>query len=195
MIIRPYCDADEQGWLRCRVFSFLDCSYWNDVKTQKECYSQPSISLVAEDNDQIIGLLDIELNSEDLTCQDTAPGAVLWHLAVLPEYRSRGIATQLWVQAEKMLLQQDVKFCEVWTQEDVAANRFYEAIGFEYDSFHTWLRCYARWGDCWNLLDQSKLGEVYGAEDLIFQAPFHRKDELKTICYRIDEVRLYRKKL
>ena len=55
MTIREYANADEKGWLACRVVSFLDCSYFNDVKTEKETYLQPSICLVAEENGKIIG--------------------------------------------------------------------------------------------------------------------------------------------
>ncbi len=36
--IREYTAADETAWVRCRVISFLDCSYWNDVKREKERY-------------------------------------------------------------------------------------------------------------------------------------------------------------
>lgn len=195
MIIRAYTPADERGWLRCRVVSFLDCSYWNDVKTAKETYSHPSIELVAEDHGQIIGLIDVELESDDLSYTDHGRGAVLWHMAVLPEYRRQGIAARLWQEAEKRLVAADVQYCELWTQEDEAANRFYQAMGFKQQTENTWLRCYAQWDDACKLLDQGKIGSIYGAEELVFQAAPQRKDELKAICYRMDEVRLYTKML
>ena len=50
MRIRRYTKLDEEQWLRCRVISFLDCSYWNDVKTKKEEYTYEGISLIAEEN-------------------------------------------------------------------------------------------------------------------------------------------------
>ena len=46
MVIREYTKNDELGWLRCRVLSFLDCSYYNDVLTQREIYENDSICLV-----------------------------------------------------------------------------------------------------------------------------------------------------
>ncbi len=95
MIIRDYMPSDELGWLRCRVMSFLDCSYYNDVKTRKESYPNPSVSLVAEDNGQIIGLIDIELDSEALSYPERGRGAILWHMAVLPEYRRKGVCRKL----------------------------------------------------------------------------------------------------
>jgi GNAT superfamily N-acetyltransferase len=95
MIIRQYRKSDEREWLRCRVASFLDCSYWNDVKTAKEAYPHPGISFVAEENGTIIGLIDIELDSSDLYRTDKGRGAIIWDLAVLQEYRKTGIAKKL----------------------------------------------------------------------------------------------------
>ena len=96
MNIREYTSADEKNWVRCRVVSFLDCSYFNDVKTEKETYLQPSICLIAEDNGQVIGLIDAELDSYDLALCDEERGAIIWNLAVLPEYRRQGVAEKLW---------------------------------------------------------------------------------------------------
>lgn len=195
MIIRNYLPADEQGWLRCRVVSFLDCSYWNDVRTKKEVFENPSVSLVAEESGQIIGLIDVELDSRDLAHTNPGRGAILWHMAVLPEYRRQGIAAKLWNEAEKQLLEKGIRYCELWTQEDEAANRFYRFMGFEQQHENSWIRCYARWDDCYELLNKERIGAIYGAEELVFQAELCRKNELMPICYRIDEVRLYSKKL
>ena len=38
MIIRNYTDKDEQGWLRCRVLSFLNTAYFDNVLNKKEIY-------------------------------------------------------------------------------------------------------------------------------------------------------------
>ncbi len=64
MIIREYTPQDELGWLRCRVLSFLDSSYYNDVLTHRECYENDSVCLVAEENEKIIGLIDAEIEKE-----------------------------------------------------------------------------------------------------------------------------------
>lgn len=49
--------------------------------------------------------------------------AVIWHLAVLPEYRKRHIAAFLWAEVKERLTAKGIRYCEVWTQEDEAANR------------------------------------------------------------------------
>ncbi len=89
MVIREYTKSDELEWLRCRVLSFLDCSYYNDVLTHREIYENDSICLVAEEDGKIIGLIDVEIEKEagSLCVAGKQSGAVIWHLAVLPEYR------------------------------------------------------------------------------------------------------------
>ncbi len=191
MKIREYENADEQGWLRCRVVAFLDCSYFNDVKTKKEHYVHPSICLVAEESETIIGLIDAEIDSDDLTCAKNERGAIVWNLAVLPEYRRCGVAEALWEQTRARLIGQGVHYCELWTQEDEAANRFYLSAGFALEDSQTWIRCYAEGKACLPLLNREAMGIIYGLEELVFDAPLSRKAGLKECCYRIDEVRLY----
>src|SRR4026207_1351107 len=66
IVIRPYVERDEQGWLRCRVLSFLDTAFFDSVEREKERYERPAIELVAEDGREIIGLLDVECDSDGL---------------------------------------------------------------------------------------------------------------------------------
>lgn len=147
--------------------------------------------MVAEENHNIVGLIDVELDSDDLSCSDNERGAIIWHMAVLPEYRKQGIAKKLWEYAKVQLIREGIHYCELWTQEDIAANKFYKSIGFVMDELQTWIRCYAQGKKCFSLLNNDALGNVYGPEELVFDAPIERKDELKELCYRIDEVRLY----
>ena len=195
MLIREYRKSDEREWLRCRVVSFLDCSYWNDVKTEKEEYAHPGVCLIAEENGAIIGLLDAELDSDDLYCTDKGRGAIIWHLAVLQEYRRMGIAKRLWDCASRELQDRGVRYCEVWTQDDAAANAFYRAVGFQLEASQTWLRCYAGGRQCSELLNHAAMGSIYGPEELVFDAPVSRREELQRFCRRINEVRLYARTL
>ena len=194
-MIRAYHSEDERDWVRCRVISFLDCSYWNDVKTEKETYEHPSVSLVAEEEGCIVGLIDIELDSEDLCGCYEGRGAVVWHMAVLPEYRRRGVAAALWQAAEQRLLDAGIAYCELWTQEDEAANLFYQKMGVVQQIENTWIRCYAHGGAAQKLINTQTVGCIYGVEEVVFEAEYARKAELSAICDRIDEVRLYAKRL
>lgn len=197
MIIREYTPQDELGWLRCRVLSFLDSSYYNDVLTHRECYENDSVCLVAEENEKIIGLIDAEIEKEpgSLCSVGNQAGAVIWHLAVLPEYRKRHIAAFLWAEVKERLTAKGIRYCEVWTQEDEAANRWYLAQGFRNIKDRNWLRCYARPSRTDWFLNRANVGEIYGVEEMIFEVTPSRRDEVAEYCYRIDEVRLYAQKL
>jgi len=35
IVIRPYVERDEQGWLRCRVLSFLDTAFFDSVEREQ----------------------------------------------------------------------------------------------------------------------------------------------------------------
>lgn len=191
MRIREYTALDEKGWIRCRVVSFLDCSYCSDVKTEKETYLQPSVCLVAEDHGQIIGLIDCELDSYDLACNGDERGAIIWNLAVLPEYRRKGVAKQLWDEMKKRLVSEGIRYCEVWTQEDEPANCFYRGMGFTQEHAQTWLRCHANAAGIERMLSGDAMDGIFGVEELTFNAPVMRRDELMPLCDSIDEVRLY----
>lgn len=191
MLIRKYTPADEQSWLRCRVTAFLDCSYCSDVKTAKDKFLQPELSLVAEENGEVVGLIDIELDSYDLALSGDDRGAVIWSLAVLPEYRRQGLAKRLWETAKTQLTAAGVRYCEVWTQEDAPANSFYSAMGFHLEHAQTWLRCHANAAGVKCMLAPSAMDGIFGVDELVFNAPLSRREELAPLCDRIDEVRLY----
>lgn len=97
MIIRNYTEKDEQGWLRCRVLSFLNTAYFDNVLNKKEIYENPSIELVAEKDNQIVGLLDIEYEQEPKTVCTAKEknGGMIWHIAVHPDYQRQGIGERL----------------------------------------------------------------------------------------------------
>lgn len=191
MFIREYTPADEQGWLRCRATAFLDCSYYNDVKTAKEKFLQPELSLVAEENGVVVGLIDLELDSCDLALSGDGRGAVIWSLAVLPEYRRQGLAKRLWETAKARLSADGICYCEVWTQEDVPANRFYSAMGFRLEPAQTWLRCHANAAGVEHMLAPAAMDGIFGVDELVFNAPLSRREELSPLCDRMDEVRMY----
>jgi hypothetical protein len=83
IVIRPHVERDERGWLRCRVLSFLDTAFFDSVEREKERYEKPAIELVAEDGREIIGLLDLECDSDGLADRP-GRGGMTWHLAVIP---------------------------------------------------------------------------------------------------------------
>ncbi|MEU0093109.1 GNAT family N-acetyltransferase [Kribbella sp. NPDC006257] len=80
--VRDYEPDDERSWLHCRVLSFLDTNYYDDVVTAKPV-RDPGLELVAVAGDQVVGLLDASLDGTSSTIET---------LAVHPDHRRLGIA-------------------------------------------------------------------------------------------------------
>jgi ribosomal protein S18 acetylase RimI-like enzyme len=142
MEIRRYNPWDEKGWVRCRVLSFLDTAYFDNVLREKETYDNPSIELVAVLDDQIAGLMDIEyeLKERQFCSRGTGLGGMIWHIAVHPDFQRNGIAVKLLQEAEKIASELELDYLEAWTRDDKWVNRWYEKNGFE--NMHSYLHVY-----------------------------------------------------
>lgn len=133
MEIRRYKSEDETGWVRCRTLSFLDTAYYDNVLKEKEKYDNPSIELVAEIDSQIVGLLDIEYETEERTVcsRGRGIGGMMWHIAVHPDFHRRGIGKKLLLEAEKISKDIGLNRIEAWTRDDEWVNRWYKNNLFE----------------------------------------------------------------
>lgn len=129
--VRPYRPADEASWLRCRLLGFFDTQYYDDVRTSRPSFANPSIRLVATTPDHgVMGLLDVEIDGARATI-DT--------VAVHPDHRGRGIATTLLDRALAEL-PPGVNVLDAWIREDPAANAWYRRTGFVEE--HRYLHVY-----------------------------------------------------
>jgi ribosomal protein S18 acetylase RimI-like enzyme len=133
LTVRTYEDADERGWLICRVLSFLDSAFYDDVRREKERYDNPAVELVAERDGVIVGLIDVECETEPGTICEDLPGlgGMIWHLAVHPDHQRRGVATALLREAESRARARGVVRLEAWTRDDPPARAWYESAGFD----------------------------------------------------------------
>jgi GNAT superfamily N-acetyltransferase len=141
--IRDYVDADEQGWVRCRALGFLDTAFYDDVRPQKEHYAGEAAELVAVADGEIVGLLDLELEPSADTLWDTdARGGVIWHVAVHPDHRRRGIATALLERALERAREAGLEVIQAWTRDDAWVHAWYEACGFRkrYSYLHVYVQ-------------------------------------------------------
>ena len=189
MKIRDYQLSDEQAWLRCRVVAFMDSSYYQDVQQHRETFAQPTIELIAVDQGKIVGLIDVEIDTKYMTHQEER-GAMVWSLAVLPEYRRQGLAKQLWQTAKERLLSVNVHYCELWTQEDIPANLFYQYSGFEQDDSATYLRCTIA-GRELPLGLSERVTQKALVEDMTFEAQLSARAKMAPLCAEIIETRMY----
>ncbi|WP_426351293.1 GNAT family N-acetyltransferase [Alloiococcus sp. CFN-8] len=148
MIIREYRDEDNLQWVRCRVLSFLDSAYFDNVLREKESYSNPSIELVAEVDNKIIGFIDIEYERKiGEVCHKTNElGGVIWHLGVLPEYRKLGVGSLLLSEAINGIKGTGVKRLQAWTRDDKWVNDWYKDRGFIWKE--SYLHVYAEDVEC-----------------------------------------------
>jgi len=127
MEVRDYQVTDEIGWVRCRVLSFLNTAYFDNVLQKKETYAQPAIELVAIADQQVIGLLDIEyeVRPHTVCSRGEGLGGMIWHIAVHPDYQRKGVAHQLLQEAEKRAQEKKLNRLEAWTRDDQWVNNWY----------------------------------------------------------------------
>lgn len=190
MEIREYQHKDELGWLRCRVLSFLDTVYYDNVLKEKETYENPSIELVAVENNQIVGLLDIEYEvTENTVCsRGTGLGGMIWHIAVHPDFRRMGIGKQLLKEAEKLAESKELNRFEAWTRDDIWVNKWYEKNNFlNVDSY---LQVYIDGEEELNDVIKSEVANLYpiktfahyiGEDKELIKKKFKRVHE--CVCY------------
>jgi ribosomal protein S18 acetylase RimI-like enzyme len=136
--IRPYRPSDEEAWLRCRVLAFLRSAYFDDVRQEKERYEGAAIELIAEEDSDLVGLIDVECEQAPGTVCSERPGlgGMIWHLAVHPDRQRRGIATALLREAARLARDRGVVRLEAWTRDDEYVQAWYEARGFaQVDSY------------------------------------------------------------
>lgn len=193
MEIRQYEPNDEIGWVRCRVLSFLDTAYFDNVLTEKETYQNPSIELVAVEDGQIVGLLDIEYdNSENVVCtRSEGLGGMIWHIATHPDYQRRGIGRKLLEEAERTAKEKGLVYLEAWTRDDEWVNEWYQKNGFKKVSSYLHV-----------ILEGKEVEDVITVEKPSFkvmQAFAHysgdEKDNIKSKFNRVHECNCYIKNI
>jgi ribosomal protein S18 acetylase RimI-like enzyme len=92
---------------------------------------------------QIVGLLDLELDPAAGVLWDTdRRGGVIWHVAVHPDYRRRGIASALVERALAAARSAGLEIVQAWTRDDPWVQEWYEACGFakRYSHLHVYMQ-------------------------------------------------------
>lgn len=190
--IRPYRAADEEGWLRCRVLSFLGSAYFDDVRQEKERYASPAIELVADDAGEIVGLIDVECElSPGTVCEDRPGlGGMIWHLAVHPDHQRRGVATALLREAERLAADRDLVRFEAWTRDDAQVRAWYGSHGFS--QVYSYLHVYVELAD--GLRDLFPIREGLRPVKLFAHYTGDDRDAVRRRFARVHECVLYERR-
>jgi ribosomal protein S18 acetylase RimI-like enzyme len=190
--VRPYRPEDEEGWLRCRVLSFLRSAYFDDVRREKERYERPAIEVVAEEGGAIVGLIDVECEEVAGTvCSDRAGlGGMIWHLAVHPEHQRRGIATALLREAERLAAERGLVRLEAWTRDDDHAQGWYESRGFE--RIDSYLHVYVELSE--GLRDLFPIADGLRPVKLFAHYTGEGRDDVKRRFQRVHDCVLYERR-
>jgi GNAT superfamily N-acetyltransferase len=190
--IRPYRASDEGSWLRCRVLSFLGSAYFDDVRQEKERYDNPSIELIAEEDGEIVGLIDVECEQEPGTvCEDRLGlGGMIWHLAVHPDYQRHGVATALLAEAERLAAARGLVRFEAWTRDDAHVQAWYEARGFV--QLYSYLHVYVEHGE--GLRDLFPVADGIRPIKLFAHYVGENRDEVKARFARVHDCVLYERR-
>ena len=175
LIIRPYNLSDEENWLKCRLVSFHDSAYYDDVYTKKPIFDNPSLELVAEIDGKIVGVLDLEKDNKNGTIcyYKSGLGAMVWTIAVLPDYRRLGIASQLILKSLDWAKSKNIDFIEAWTRDDKWVLDWYESVGFS--RFHSYWHIYFKGDNAKSLFESND-------KDISLQSVFaHSNKDPKTL--------------
>ncbi len=169
LIIRSYNSSDEESWLKCRLLSFHDSPYYDDVYTTKPVFDNLCLELVAEINGKIIGILDLEKDDIDgsICYWKSGTGAMIWTIGVLPQYRRSGIASKLVLEAVDWAKSKDIDFLEAWTRDDNRALDWYESLNF--NRFHSYWHIYFKGNISKSLLKSND-------KDIVPQSVFAHSD-------------------
>ncbi|WP_179290283.1 GNAT family N-acetyltransferase [Shouchella clausii] len=191
--VRPYVADDERDWLRLRVLAFLDTPYYDNVLQAKERYLNPAIELVCVEAGQLVGLIDVELDSDSrpVCSLKEGTGGMIWHIAVHPDYRRRSIASLLLAEVEKAAHGHRLDYIEAWTREDPVANQWYKRHLFRQHT--SYLHVYMDAKEA----KRSTHSHCHGVTPVGVFAHYSgdRKEDVRNAFKRVHECRCYVKQL
>lgn len=193
MKIREYEAKDEVGWVRCRVLAFLDTAYYDNVVPHKEKYDNPSIELIAEIDNEIVGLIDVEYEQQERTVcsRGSGLGGMIWHIAVHPDYQRMKIGTALLAEAEERARRVGLNRLEAWTRDDLSVNIWYETQQFlKVDSY---LHVYMEGDEIKDTLS-SNIPHIFPIKVFAHYVG-NKHEEVKNKYRRIHECNCYEKRL
>ncbi|MGT2911304.1 GNAT family N-acetyltransferase [Streptococcus cameli] len=137
MEIVEYESKFEKSWVYTKALSYLFSPFFDDRSQEKDCFSpdiyQDTVELIAVEGDQVVGLLDIAIYTREMSqAYRYVSGekiAYFANLAVHPDYQGQGIASDLFKEAEQLLIEKEVDALAIFTRNGDSANHLYKKWG------------------------------------------------------------------
>lgn len=137
MKIQIYDSIYEKSWVYTKALSYLFSPFFDDMSRYKDEFTeepyQDSVELIAVEDDQVVGLLDIGIYTEEAShSYPYYPGkkmAYFANLAVHPDFQNQGIASQLFHSAWEQLHEKKVEALIIFTRDGEQANHLYQKWG------------------------------------------------------------------
>lgn len=121
VIIRRYSPPDENNWIKCQQQTYLESIYFDVLNKVKPRYENPAIELIGLENDNIVGILDIEIEQElgQFCFDETERSGMISAIGVLLPYRRKGIGTKLIEKGIELIQENhDVHRIEIWVRDE-----------------------------------------------------------------------------
>lgn len=137
MKIQIYDSTYEKSWVYTKALSYLFSPFFDDMSRSKDEFTeepyQDSVELIAVEDDQVVGLLDIGIYTEEASHSYAYyPGekiAYFANLAVHPDFQNQGIASQLFYSAWGQLQEKNVEALIIFSRDGEQANHLYQKWG------------------------------------------------------------------
>ena len=129
MIIREYKKSDELKWLDVHASVMVDSYAWWTVIHKRPKYKKDTVDLVAVCNDNIVGFITIEINSDIV--KELENVGFVWEFGVHRNYRGNGIGKMLIYEAHKIMRDKYGINKSIWYSQDLKAQKYYEKLGMK----------------------------------------------------------------
>ena len=137
MKIQTYDSTYEKSWIYTKALSYLFSPFFDDMSRSKDEFTeepyQDSVELIAVEDAQVVGLLDIGIyTAEASRSYAYYPGekiAYFANLAVHPDFQNQRIAGQLFQSAWEKLYEKKVEALIIFTRDGERANYLYQKWG------------------------------------------------------------------
>ncbi|MGI6461971.1 MAG: GNAT family N-acetyltransferase [Candidatus Hydrogenedentales bacterium] len=159
--IREYRPEDEAQWMRTHAIIMSISHAWNYTIQQRPMYKRPSTCLVAMADGALIGLTDIEYDTEpgELCFLKDSCGGYVLEFGRLPEYAGHQLGAKLIAASVEASKEKGIRRLEYWTQDRNAA-RFYQRFGLKEIGRHCRFRMKPT-EEIENILDKKYIGIEY----------------------------------